>query len=145
MCSLRISWSSLTKQKVISGMANVRLITACRQEKGKGNEGIFCGAAIELKDGSIVTGKNSPLMHAASSVILNAIKQLAEIPDKIHLLSPETINSIGSLKKDILKAKTVSLDLDETLIALSINAANPTAKVAIEQLKELQGCEVHMA
>jgi len=114
------------------------------QKKGKGNEGIFCGAAIELKDGSIVTGKNSPLMHAASSLILNAIKKLAEIPDKIHLLSPETINSIGNLKKDILKAKTVSLDLDETLIALSINAANPTAKLAIEQLKELQGCEVHM-
>ena len=42
----------------------------------KGNEGIFCGAAIELKDGSIVTGCNSPLMHAASSVILHAVKRL---------------------------------------------------------------------
>ncbi|MFH1553173.1 MAG: DUF1846 domain-containing protein [Candidatus Omnitrophota bacterium] len=115
------------------------------QKKQKGAEGIFCGAAIELKDGSMVTGKNSPLMHAASSLVLNAIKVLAEIPDKIHILSPEVIKSIGNLKEDILSAKTVSMDLEETLIALSISAAtNPTAQLAMEQLKELKGCEVHI-
>ncbi len=115
------------------------------QRKNKGNEGIFCGAAIELKNGAIITGKNSPLMHAASSLILNAIKTLADIPDKIHLLSPNIIESIGNLKKNILSAKTVSLDLDETLIALSMSAAmNPTAKLCMEKLKELQGCEVHI-
>lgn len=115
------------------------------REKGKGNKGIFCGAAIELKDGSLVTGKNSPLMHAGSSLILNAIKKLAEIPDKIHLLSPTIIESIGNLKEDILGAKTMSLDVEEVLISLSINAAtNPTAQLAMERLKELQGCEVHM-
>ena len=58
------------------------------RRRGKGNEGIFCGAAIELPDGTIVTGKNSPLMHAASSLVLNAVKHLAGIPDTIHLLSP---------------------------------------------------------
>ncbi|MCD6093786.1 MAG: DUF1846 domain-containing protein [Candidatus Omnitrophica bacterium] len=111
----------------------------------KGNEGIFCGAAIELRDGSIVTGKNSPLMHAASSLVFNAIKHLAEIPDKIHLLSPSTIESIGSLKKNILDTKTLSLNLEEALIMLSISAAaNPTVQIAMEKLKELQGCEVHM-
>jgi uncharacterized protein (UPF0371 family) len=115
------------------------------REKGKGNRGIFCGAAIELKDGSIVTGKNSPLMHAGSSLILNAIKKLAEIPDRIHLLSPTIIESIGNLKENILGAKTMSLDVEEVLISLSINAAtNPTAQLAMEKLKELQGCEVHM-
>jgi len=115
------------------------------QNKKKGNEGIYCGAAIELKDGSIVTGKNSPLMHATSSLILNAIKKLAEIPDKIHLLSPAIIESIGNLRKSILNSKVVSLDLEEALIALSISAAtNPTAQLAMEKLKELQGCEVHM-
>jgi uncharacterized protein (UPF0371 family) len=115
------------------------------QNKNKGNDGIFCGAAIELKDGSVVVGKNSSLMHAASSVILNAIKKLAGIPDKIHLLSPSIIESIRSLKKDILSAKTVSLDLEEALIALSISAAtNPTAQLAMEKLKELVACEVHM-
>lgn len=115
------------------------------EDNKKGNEGVFCGAALELRDGSIVTGKNSPLMHSASSLILNAIKRLAEIPDKIHLLSPGVIESVGNLKKNILKSKAVNLDLEETLIALSISAAtNPTAQAAMEKLKELQGCEVHM-
>jgi len=115
------------------------------EKKGKGNEGIFCGAALELKEGTIITGKNSPLMHASSSLILNAIKNLAEIPDKIHLLSLNVINSIKVLNKEILNEKAVSLDLEETLIALSISAAtNPTAQLAMEKLKELQGCEVHL-
>lgn len=115
------------------------------QRKKKGNDGIFCGAAIELKSGSIVTGKNSDLMHAASSLVLNAIKKLAEIPDKIHLLSPAIIESIANLKKNISGEKTISLDLEEALIALSISATtNPTAQLAMEKLKELAGCEVHM-
>ncbi len=62
---------------------------------GKGNDGIFCGAAIELDGGAIVTGKNSPLMHAASSLVLNAVKRLAEVPDRIHLLSPAIVDSVG--------------------------------------------------
>lgn len=115
------------------------------QQKNKGHKGIFCGAALELKDGMIVTGKNSPLMHAASSVILNSIKILAGIPHHIPLLSTSIINSIGDLKKDIYKANTASLDLEETLISLSINAAtNPTVKEALGKLKDLRGCEVHM-
>jgi len=115
------------------------------QQKGKGNEGVFCGAAIELKDGSIVTGKNSPLMHAAASLILNAIKKLTGIPDKIHLLSPNIIESIGKLRENVSGPKVVSLNLEETLIALSISTAtNPTAQLALEKLPELQGCEVHI-
>ncbi len=115
------------------------------RQKGKGNEDIFCGAAIELKDGLIVTGENSPLMHAASSLILNTIKKLAEIPDKIPLLPDSIIASIGNLKRNVLNKKSVSLDLEETLIALSISAnSNPAAQMAMEKLKELQGCEIHM-
>ncbi|MBU1128487.1 MAG: DUF1846 domain-containing protein [Candidatus Omnitrophica bacterium] len=111
----------------------------------KGNKGVFCGAAIELPDGSIITGKNSPLMHASSSLVLNAIKKLAEIPDKIHLLSPDVIDSIGHLKSDILNTRSVSLDLEETLIALSISTrTNPTVQLALDKLTELKGCEVHM-
>ena len=62
------------------------------EERGKGNDGTFCGAAIELPDGQIVTGKNSPLMHAASAVVLNAIKTLSGLPDRLPLLSPNTID-----------------------------------------------------
>jgi len=115
------------------------------KKKGKGHEGIYCGAAIELRGNTIITGKNSPLMHASSSLILNAIKHLANIPDEIHLLSPNVTQSIGNLKKDVLNAKNVSLNLEETLIALGISAAtNPTAQAAMEKLKDLRGCEVHM-
>jgi len=115
------------------------------QAAGKGNDGIFCGAAIELKDGRIVTGCNSPLMHAASSVVLNTVKILAGIPDTIHLLPPIVTTSLGHFKKDVLKGKMTSLDLEETLIALSISATmNPLAEAAIEKLKELGGCEVHL-
>ncbi len=113
--------------------------------KGKGNQGIFCGAAIELHDGSIVTGKNSPLMHSASSLVLNAIKKLAGIPNNIPLLSSNIIELTANLKKDILQSKSISLDLEETLISLSISVAtNPTAQLALNKLKELRGCEVHM-
>ena len=114
-------------------------------KKNKGNEGIFCGAAVETKDGAIVTGNNSPLMHAASSVVLNAIKSLAGIPDRLHLLSPAVIDSIAKMKHDILHMNKPSLNLDETLIALSISATtNPTAQMAMEKLTELRGCEMHM-
>ena len=112
---------------------------------GKGNKGMFCGAAVELADARIVTGTNSPLMHAASSLILNAIKTLAGIPDEIHLLAPNILESIARMKEDVLSSKTVSLDLEETLIALSISAAtNPTAQLAMDRLKALRGCDVHL-
>lgn len=123
-------------------------LEAARQaeEAKKGSGNIFCGAALKLRNGGIVTGKNSALMHAASSLILNAVKVLADIPDNIHLLSPATIESITNLKKSISNARSINLDLEETLIALSISAAtNPTAQVAMEKLKELHGCEVHLS
>jgi len=113
--------------------------------KGKGCEGIFTGAAIELPDGGIITGKNSNLFHAASSMILNACKYLADIPDNIHLLPPVITESLGHLKKEVLEGGKVGLDVSETLIALGISASsNPAAQIAVEKLKELRNCEVHI-
>ncbi|MDD2710783.1 MAG: DUF1846 domain-containing protein [Verrucomicrobiae bacterium] len=115
------------------------------QARGKGHEGIFCGAALELADGSLILGRNSPLMHAASSVVLNAVKKLAQLPEKIPLLAATTLESIASMKKHVLGVKTVSLNLEETLIALSVSAmANPSAQLATEKLKELRDCEMHI-
>ncbi len=126
-------------------VAPAREAMSAAQDEKKGNDGMFCGAAIQLFDGTILTGKNSPILHAASSLILNAVKYLAKIPDKIHLLSPVTIESIGRFKESLSINKTVSLDLEETLIALSIGAAtNSTAQLAMEKMKELKGCDVHM-
>ena len=114
-------------------------------KRNKGSEGIFCGAAIELKDGTIVKGSNSSYLHAASGLILHAIKHLADIPEKIKLLPPNITESVGSLKTKILNEKNLNMDLLETLIALSISATtNPAAQLAMEKLTELNGCEVHM-
>lgn len=115
------------------------------EKLNKGVDGIYCGAAIELKDGTIITGNNSPLMHAASSLIVHAVKHLADVPDKIKLLPPYITDSIRNMKTEVLQEKSVSLDLDEALIALSISATtNPAAQLAIEKLKDLRGCEMHM-
>jgi uncharacterized protein (UPF0371 family) len=131
-----------------------RVVLAARQASAaahsqkpeqKGDRNVFVGAAIELPDGRIVTGANSPLLHAASSLVLNAVKHLAEIPHKLHLLSPRIIESIAHLKQDLLRRKSISLDLDETLVALSIaSTTNPTAEMAMAQLGKLAGCEIHM-
>ncbi len=132
-----------TEHRKVVGFARNAAEEALKKEKG--NEGIFCGAAIELPDGSIVTGNNSPLMHAASSLVLKTIKHLAGIPEKIPLLSPNIIESVGTLKRDILQSKSLSLDLEETLISLSIAAAaNPMIQTALAKLKEMKGCEVHI-
>ncbi len=115
------------------------------RENQKGSEGIYCGGALELRDGTIVTGSNSPHLHAASSLVLHAIKHLADIPEQIKLLPTNIVESVEKLKTEVLNEKTLSLDLEEALIALSISATiNPAAKLAMEKLTELQDCEVHM-
>lgn len=119
---------------------------AAATTKGKGNDGFYCGAALLLPDGAVITGKNSSLMHASSSCILNAVKKLAKIPDSEMLIAPDVINSVAMLKRNILKSRRVSLDLDETLIALSVSTTtNPTAKQAMSQLRKLAGCEMHIS
>ena len=116
-----------------------------QQQQGKGNEGVFCGAAIELNGGTIITGTNSPLMHAASALVINTVKHLAGVPAEIHLLPPTIIESVAKMKKEILGQNTVSLDLQETLFALGISVTtNPMAQLCVEKLKQLRGCDVHI-
>ena len=101
-------------------------------------------AAMELPDGSIVTGKTTDLLGASSALLLNALKTLGGISDEIHLISPVIIEPIQHLKVDHLGNRNPRLHTDEVLIALSICAAtNPTAELAMEQLNKLRGCEVH--
>ncbi|MCK4932952.1 MAG: DUF1846 domain-containing protein [Candidatus Aminicenantes bacterium] len=114
-------------------------------KKKKGNKGIYCGAAIALADGTIIKGSNSPLLHAASSLVLHAVKYLAKVPDKIPLLQDNIIESVRNLKNDVLQSKSVSLNLEETLISLCISAAtNPAAELALKKLPELRGTEAHL-
>lgn len=109
---------------------------------------IHCGAAIRLHDGRIVKGKNSNMLHAASSTVLNALKTVADIDDETHLLAPEVVSSIVNMKHEILKSRYSSLNLDETLIGLAISAAGSgteSARKALEALPQLRECEMHLS
>jgi uncharacterized protein (UPF0371 family) len=118
---------------------------AAEKQEEKGNDGLYCGAALELPDGSIVTGKNSSLMHAASSCILNAIKQLAGLADDVMLISPEVLEAVSKLKGEIQNSRRLSLDMEEMMIALSVSTlSNPCVKEAVEKLCDLRECEMHI-
>lgn len=100
--------------------------------------------ALELEDGTILTGKSSDTMNATAAVILNAVKHLANISDDIYLISPLILEPIISLKTKNLGNKSTALDCEEVLIALSICAAtNPMAEVALQKLPMLKGCQAH--
>ena len=101
-------------------------------------------AAIELPDGTVVTGKTGPLLGAASSALLNALKKLAGIDQEVDLVSAAAIEPIQTLKTNYLGSKNPRLHTDEILIALSSSAAtNPTAALALRQLSALKGCDMH--
>ena len=101
-------------------------------------------AAMELEDGSIITGKTSDLLGASASLLLNALKHLAGIDRKVHMIAPSAIEPIQRLKVSYLGSKNPRLHTDEVLIALSVSATiNPIAQLALEQLPKLAGCEVH--
>lgn len=131
-------------------------------------KGISCGAAIELKNpshpnhrggtskgrapmvrgrasGKIITALNSELMHAASAVVIKALKSLTGLAGNIPLISDDFLKNASSSKKAILNSDSRSLNLNEVLMALIIcSNTNPTVKSALKKLKELRGCEMHM-
>ena len=101
-------------------------------------------AALQLEDGTIVTGKTSSLLGASSAMLLNALKTLAGIHDSVPLLSPTVIEPIQKLKTKHLGNGNPRLHTDEILIALSICAVtSPTAQLAMNQLSRLKGAEMH--
>ena len=108
------------------------------------NSSICTAVAIELNDGTILTGKGSELLDASAAALLNSIKYLANIADDMHLISPVILEPILDLKTKTLANQKVSLNCEEVLIALSISAAtNPTAQVAMEKLSMLKNCQAH--
>ena len=102
------------------------------------------GMAIELADGTVVTGKTSALMGASCAAMLNGLKHLAGISDEVKLISPEVLEPITHLKVEHLGNKNPRLHTDEMLIALSMCAAtDELAEQAMEQLSSLQGAQAH--
>lgn len=130
----------LMKQAGIS-TENRRVTTAALERAEKTGAP---AAAIELEDGRILTGKTSDLLGASAALLLNTLKELAQIPHNLHVLSPTAIEPIQKLKIDYLGSKNPRLHTDEVLIALSSTAAtSDVAKLALEQLPKLKGCQVH--
>lgn len=100
--------------------------------------------AIELEDGTLLTGKSSDLMEATAAVVVNAIKYYANIDDSMHLLSPVILEPIKNLKSKTLASNRTALNCEEVLMALSISAAtNPMAQVAMEKIAMLKDSQAH--
>ena len=129
----------LMKQAEISDKSR-RCTVSARELADKTGEP---AAAIELSDGTVITGKTSKLMGCASAMLLNALKHLAGIDD-ILLIVPEVIIPVQELKVNYLGNHNPRLHTDEVLLALSISAASDkNAALALEQLRDLRNCEMH--
>lgn len=101
-------------------------------------------AAIELPDGQIITGKTTSLLGCCAAILLDALKALAGIDDKVKLLARETVEPIQALKTEHLGSHNPRLHTDEVLIALAVGArADENARRALDQLRHLRGCDVH--
>lgn len=116
----------------------------CIAQHKEGNKGTICAAALETVDGITVTGHNSPLMHAGSAVILNALKALAGVSKEEMLISPDVIDAITRMKRDVLTGRGVSLNIDEILICLAMSStSNKNAEMAMQKLPDLRDAEIH--
>jgi len=149
MCDYRkgqISEDELMKLELLMKQANVtvddRKVVAAALEREK--ETGAPAAAMELPDGTILTGRTSNLLGAVSALLLNALKYFGGIPDDVLLMSPHVIEPIQNLKVKHLGNNNPRIHTDETLLALSICAnTDENAKKAMEQIEKLRGCEVH--
>lgn len=138
--------SQINKIELLMKQAGItpadRPVISAAKVKAAATEGP--AVAIELPNGQIVTGKTGDLLGASAAALLNALKALAGIADEVQMISPTIIEPIQKLKVTHLKGKNPRLHTDEVLIALSIcAAADENARLAIEQLQNLAGSEVH--
>ena len=98
--------------------------------------------ALMLPNGEVISGRTSTRLGAASSLLLNALKYLAGIPEETYIISNEAIDPICHLKTELLHSKNPRLHPDEMLIALSLSSATePLAARAIEAAEQLRGCD----
>jgi uncharacterized protein (UPF0371 family) len=141
-----VSEESAIKLELLLKQAGTRpedrkVVNAVREHPEMGIKPI---SAIELPNGKVVTGKESSMMVASSAMMLNAVKELADIEDNVHLLSPYVLEPVQKLKVNYLREDSPILHLDETLISLSVCAiTNPMAEKVLQQLPKLRGCEFH--
>ncbi len=130
----------LMKQADIT-VENRKVIAAAKK---RAEETGLPAVAIEMNDGTLITGKTSDLLGSSAAALLNALKYEADIDPDLHMVAPSAIEPIQTLKTQYLGSKNPRLHTDEILIALSMSAAsNAEALKALNQLPRLKGCEVH--
>lgn len=136
--------NEIDKIKSLMNMAGItekdRKVAGVATEKSKSVKSH--AMAIELSDGTILSGKTTSLLSAAGAVILNSLKCLANIRDEVDIISPNLIEPIQELNR--LMGMEHPLEPEEILIALSISTAtNPSSKLALQQLQKLKHSEAH--
>ena len=140
--------SELLMREIGASVEDRKCVVAAREyvkakQEETGNENLD-GFVIELKDGTMITGKSSEKMVAAGAAILNAIKYLANIDDETHLISPNVFDAMEDLKTNTLGQNKASLSVEDILASLAISAtADENAKLAATKLKELKYCKAH--
>lgn len=142
----KINTKSLEKMQMLLSQANVdaknRKCAIIAKKLAEERQVPAC--AIELNDGSLISGKTSSLLRASSAALLNALKYLAGINQEIELISPNMLHSILSLKNNYLNIKNPLLDIDEVLLTLTIASSDePNARKCLEVLPLLKDCEIH--
>ncbi len=138
--------NEITKIDVLMEQAGIsiadRPVIEAANKRAEATEGP--AAAIELLDGTIITGKTTSLLGASSALLLNALKYLAGIPKEVMLIPQNVIEPVQKLKTESLGNHNPRLHTDEILIALCVSAVNnKNAKMAMEQLHNLRNCEAH--
>ena len=137
---------TIIKEEALMGAVGVTtddrpVVKACLEKAKKCKERVV---AIQLPNGKIITGKRSTLLGAPAAMLLNTLKVLGKIDDRIHLISPHVISPMADLKTGPLKKENPRIRSEEILIALAIQASsNPLAEVALKQLSKLKGSEAH--
>ncbi len=130
----------LMKQMNLSADDRSVIAAALEKETATGHP----AAAIELPDGKVITGKTSDLLGASAAALISSLKELAGLDHSLHLISPAALEPIQGVKTKYLGSVNPRLHTDEVLIALSVSAASDEkARLALEQVPNLRGCEVH--
>ena len=127
----------MQKVGVTKDQSPARLAALLKEE----TTGAPAGAMV-LPDGSVVTGKTSTRLGAASSLIMNALKAVTGVDMELEVISNNAIEPISRLKTTQLGSTNPRLHPDETLIALSItSASSEVAEQVLEGLPRLRGCD----
>ena len=134
--------------KIALLMKRAKITTADRKATVPAKERLeksgYATAAIELADGTILTGETSSLLGPSAALLLNALKHLAGIAHNVKLIPQQMIEPIQTTKVTYLHGHNPRLHTDEVLVAISMmSLIDENCKLALQQLPNLKGAQVH--